>query len=229
LLVRVAILLTLVAACGQNYGSPVYDPARPRMTNHGTPRTRAPFLCAGVGLTFSRPARLEWSAWLGGGAGWTDAGSTGALRVGAVADFSVARFGRVYDGGAVELRLGPWLGVDALPDAQVIEAGPSLDLGTTGADPWGELGLRLGAGVERVRDTDAARATLSATLTWGHRYTPARQSEGGGCVGGEHLEIVEWGDAPHPAARSQVARGFATWRVDSERASTLLFGVEVAP
>lgn len=145
-----------------------------------SPASHAP-ACIDLAVVDTQPARLELGPWLqvGGkprGARGTSA-STWSLGAGLELTHNVARFGRRDYGGAHELRLGPWLGVESDTTRARLEAGLSLVLTQEQHAQWGTMGLRLGGGVD-----DLGRAHGVGVLSYGVRRVPGRvQATRGPC------------------------------------------------
>lgn len=200
--------------------------------------------CAGVGLSFAKPATAEWTEWLGVGGGWGALGSSGApsehaallVRAGGAVDFELARVGsELQYGGPVELRLGPWIGADGTfgesprEPLVALEGGLSFDVGQTSQAVWGDFGLRVGAGVALGRISSGGVPSGSLTLTWGIRSVLDRYRDGGGCVTEHGLEGIDTGPPASEHALASGIRLFVTARVDGEAAYALTLGVELEP
>lgn len=198
-------------------------------------------ICLDVGLSLAKPAVAEWTYWIGVGGGWGALGEAGehadlVLRAGGGVDFELGRIGdeRRY-GGPVEIRSGPWVGLDAtfgegvLEPGVALEGGLSLDIGQTSHAQWGDYSLRVGAGA--VWYAAGWRPAGSLTLMWGVRSVLDRYIEGGACVSGDGRGYVSV-DEGRPRSDHALASGiriFGTLRVDGEASYTLIFGVELEP
>ena len=211
------------------------EPIRARRlpyTRGGVPYDQ--YVCADIGLSFSKPAIAEWSYWVGGGLAIEQLATPTsaaffAIRGGASVDFELSQFGREHQyGGRYELRLGPWLGGDTTFRSGAIEAGGLLSFGQTYQAVWGTSALRLGGGV-------AARSgqwvpSGSLTLTWGIRSVAGRYFQGGGCVGvNGNLESIDEGGPRHTHAFASGARVFMATRLTGDRDAALLVGIEFEP
>jgi hypothetical protein len=202
--------------------------------------------CAGVGLSFAKPATAEWTEWLGVGGGWGALASQGVgapsehaallVRAGGAVDFELGQIGsELQYGGPVELRLGPWIGADGTfgesprEPLVALEGGLSFDVGQTSQAVWGDFGLRVGAGVMLGRLTPSTVPSGSLTLTWGIRSVLDRYREGGGCVTEHGLEGIDTGPPASDHALASGIRLFVTARVDGEAVYALTLGVEFEP
>jgi len=199
-----------------------------------TAQARPPAIgfCAGVGLHFARPALAEWTYWLGGGAGVARpamGARTGTIagRLGAGIDFSLARSRSMPYGGEIELRWGPWLGMDTNLGHEAVEGGIAFDLGMTSHSPFGNLGVRVGGGAGDLRER--TEPTGSLTLLYGVRSVVARYSSGGGCVEGSRVRVTDPGRPRRTLALASGARLFATVRADRDGNALWLVGIELEP
>jgi hypothetical protein len=193
----------------------------------GAPVAAQEGICADVGLDFAKPAKVEWTDWIGA-AGGSD-GGTGvfALRAGLAADFEAGQFGHPRYGGPQELRIGPWFDAETTFRAGVLEGGMSMDLGQTEHDPWGDLALRFGGGATNV--SGAWTPSASVTLTWGVRSVLGRYSEGGGCVTNHGVDVTDEGAPQRTFAHASGVRLFFTARSDDAGRATFLVGLELEP
>jgi hypothetical protein len=114
-----------------------------------------------------------------------------------------------------QLRLGPWLGVDATVGRTRGEAGLAFDLGGPREISWSTVGLRLGAGYATTRTADVV-----GQLSWGTRFVHWRRRA-----------IYQGGPCPAVVAPVSGLRLYAAARreLDGPRGLEVTLGIEWRP
>lgn len=171
-----------------------------------------------------RPAHMEWSWWLGGGAGSERSSGRGKLAgvvsAGADASWQVATFPLFRYGGPAEVRWGTW--ASALTDLHGArgEGGGELVFGQTEHAQFGTYALRLGGGAGD--DALGRGAHWTATIAGGVWLVEARHFFYDACSAPPR---------PREVGRGAGLRLFATVRATpgEARRSVLLFGIELDP
>jgi hypothetical protein len=184
------------------------------------------FTCEDVSVHEVKPAGLEWSQWVSGGAAFERRRSPSAL--GSIG-FELTRQALAYRGfpagprgwlSTAELRAGPWVTLSTGMRGGAVEGGLDLKAGGVFSGAWGSWDLRLGTGYGAfARDREPL---LSATVLWGVRSVRRRYSR--------HLACLPAAPAAS-VAEASVIRLFVGVRagLDHSDARELVAGVELSP
>jgi hypothetical protein len=174
----------------------------------------------------AHPARAEWSAWIGGGGGFSEGRGAqgegvGALTAGGEVTYPFGQLsdGRHY-GGAFLLRAGAWAGFSTTFSGGLGEGGLLLSFGQASHAQWGTYSLRAGVGYGDDLGAEGLHAVV--TLTGGVMSVLGRYSERGAC------------DSPARPRRDAWAssiRLFGTVRAAliGEPLTQWIFGIELTP
>jgi hypothetical protein len=158
------------------------------------------------------PAPVEWTFWLGPGAGIASQPQDGnesvyGFRIGAGVDFELAQFANpLRYGGKFEIRWGPWLIAETRSDTHYVHGGLAIDFGQTRHAQFGTFTLRAGGGIDIDGDPLA-----SLTFLGGVRYVPDRRHSN------------------RKVARASGGRVFGMITSDGNGGRSLLFGIEFEP
>jgi hypothetical protein len=193
---------------------------------------------------FDWPIVAEVTPWVHVAGGWRaePTRTRGLLSLGAGVDatFGIATFGGGYrmlrlpgasepvrvsnrHAPAVQLRAGPWLGLETPLDRLRGEGGLSMTLGSTTAylGSFGTFGLRVGAGYSTIGVPHAV-----AALGWGARVVPARRA-----TSWSNPACSSWCRPcdPPSVAIASLAFVFASLRrsFDPTQATEVVFGIEL--
>lgn len=184
-------------------------------------------ICEDVSVHEVKPADLEWTYWMLGGATFEGPhGSASALGgIGAELTRQVLRYqgfpaGRSGWLATAEMRAGPWFAASTRSAGGLVEGGIVFTWDGVFSPAWGTWDLRLGAGYGAF--TPGREPLVSATLLWGVRSVRARYSHHRRCLPAE---------PPARFAEASVIRVFVETRAGTRDADAreLVVGLELSP
>jgi hypothetical protein len=160
----------------------------------------------------AEPAAVEWTYWLGFGAGVArtpdDHDRVYGYKIGGAVDVELARFDNpLHYGGQLELRCGPWLIAEIRSDRQYVHGGLELHFGQTRHAQFGTYTLRGGGGI----DLDG-QPFATAMFLGGVRWVPARRD-----------------GARRKVAFASGGRVFGMITTDGGGSRSVMFGIEIEP